>query len=172
MSKGRRVPGKNVWGVAKSEYPSWYFDGVLDNSSGIHSKHEGALIGENSPYFPTLRDGESWFLYKEIIDRNKTMPKFEISLDDNRAYFTGVTIDGDKYEVSCCGEQLKHCKLEVFTSNLQLETRQAQEKQEVIIQGKPTKISFVLTARGQWLDRREIDLSNRTYLVTDCIRYD
>lgn len=171
LNESRRISGKNYWGVAKSDYPSWYFDGRLRNIEGLHSKYNGPLIGDNSPYFPTVRDGESWFLYQTIIDSNKTIPDVELSFDDNRAYFTGITIEGDKYTVSCSGEQLKHCKLELFTSNLQLVTKQAEEEQVFTVTGRPSIISFVLTAQGQWLDRRDIDLSNVSYFITDDINF-
>ena len=71
-------------------------------------------------------------------------------------------IEGN-YVIRCKGELLFSCKIEVYTSQLQLYSICAKEINSISILGKPDKISIFLTCKGEWLDRRDVDITLPSY---------
>ncbi|RYD01841.1 hypothetical protein N752_28120 [Desulforamulus aquiferis] len=104
-------------------------------------------------------------------DCNKTYPVVTIEISDNRAYFSGIDIDMDTYTIKCKGDQLSSCKVEVFTSTLQLINMPAQDVNTLTIIDKPNYISLVLTNDSDWLDRRDIVLTGLGQFMPSDVSY-
>lgn len=158
------VPGNINWGITRNELPLWQVTGNWGNSNDNYYKDSQPLISlGQDPYFPSEGDAQAWFLYNLPWDRTKTYPTVELAILDDRAYFEGIDIEGDTYSVKCNGELLQDCKIELFTSALQLFNSKAEKYNTFCVKGKPDKISIVLTSKGEWLDRRDVNLVLPSY---------
>lgn len=166
------IHGNGIWGVTKNTLPMWHLTGNWENYNDNFYRDSPALISlGDDPFFPSEGDGQAWFLYNSSWDRTKTYPILELAIFDNRAYIIGVDIEGDTYVIRCKGELLTSCKIELYTSQLQLYSCSAKEINPIKIESRPNRISFFLTYRGEWLDRRDIDLTLPSYFIPSDINY-
>lgn len=103
------IPGYIDWGMQKSPLPTWHFDASWQGSSsnGVQGETDSLIGSGNVPYFPRTLDGEAWFLYgRPLPDHANNLPNVDIIIEDDRAYFTGITVDGDRYVVNSAGSEL------------------------------------------------------------------
>ncbi len=155
--------GNSRWGLGEYTLPSWNFDGNLQPD--IQDSQE-PLIAEEEHYFPKPIDGHAWYLYgKALQSANESPPIIEISIEDDRAYFSEIDIEEETSLIRCrCGGKLlSQCTIHLYTLSPQIERKQAESETTFQIQGEPQVIYLALTYGDIWLDRREINLLHRQF---------
>ncbi len=157
--------GNSSWGLGEFALPTWNFEGTL--SPDIRENQE-PLIAQGSHYFPKPIDGAAWYLYEKALPISyNTLPVIEISLEDDRAFFSGIDLEEETSLVRChCGGRLLTQSLvQLYTSYPQVESKQAEGEVVFQLEGQPAVISLVLTYADTWLDRRDMNLANPRYGV-------
>lgn len=155
--------GNSRWGLGDYTLPSWNFDG---NFYPDLQDSQEPLIAQEAQYFPRPIDGQAWYLYgKALHDANESPLVLEISIEDDRAYFSGIDIEEETSRIQCrCGGRLlSNCTIHVYTNFPQIERKQAESEIAFQLQGHPTTISLALTYGDLWLDKREINLLYRQF---------
>lgn len=155
--------GSSRWGLGEYSLPTWNFDGNL--YPDIQDNLE-PLIAEGEHYFPRPIDGHAWYLYgKALHSSNESPPTIEISIEDDRAYFSGVDIEEETSLIRCrCGGKLlSQCSIHLYTLFPQIEQKQAESETTFQIQSEPEVIYLALTLGDIWLDKRDISLLHRPF---------
>ena len=156
-------PGNSQWGLGDYTLPSWNFDG---NFNPDMQDSQEPLIAEEAHYFPRPIDGQAWYLYGKALQGSNDSPSIiEISIEDDRAFLSGVDIEEETSLIRCrCGGQLlSQCTIHLYTNFPQIERKQAENEITFQLQGQPTTISLALTYGDIWLDKREINLLYRQF---------
>lgn len=151
--------GSSHWGLGDYALPSWNFDGNLQPF--LQENQEPLIATEVPYYFPRAIDGEAWYLYEKALQSsNDSLPDIEISIEDDRAFFSGIDIEEDTSIVRCrCGGKLlPQSSIQLYTSYPQVESEQAEGEIVFQLQGQLTIISLALTYADTWLDKRDINL--------------
>ena len=151
------------WGLGDYTLPSWNFDGSIQPD--IQDNQE-PLIAEGTYYFPKPIDGQAWYLYEKALQSaNESPPTIEISIEDDRAYFSGIDLEEETSLIRChCGGQLlSQSTIHVYTLSLQIERKQAEGEVTFQLQGDYQVIYLALTYGDIWLDKREINLVYRQF---------
>ncbi len=147
------------WGLGDYALPSWNFDGDL--IPDIQENRE-PLIGPH--YFPKPIDGAAWYLYEKALPMTyNTLPVIEISIEDDRAFFSSIDLEEETALLRChCGGRLlTQFLVQLFTSYPQVENKQAEGEVVFQLQGHPNIIALALTDTNDWLDKRDINLQYR-----------
>jgi hypothetical protein len=155
--------GNSRWGLGEYTLPSWNFDGNMQPD--IQDSQE-PLIAEGEHYFPKPIDGAAWYLYgKALHSANDAPPIIEISIEDDRAYFSGIDIEEEASLIRCrCGGKLlSQCTIHLYTLSPQIERKQAESETTFQLQGDPQVIYLALTFGDIWLDKRDISLLHRQF---------
>ncbi len=157
--------GNSRWGLGYYALPTWNFDGNL--FPDLQESQE-PLVASEAPYFSRPIDGEAWYLYEKALPSpNDSLFVIEISIEDDRAFFSGIDIEEETSLVRCrCeGKLLSQSIIHLYTNSPQIENKQAGGEIVFQLQGQPTIISLALTYADTWLDRRDMNLANPRYGV-------
>jgi len=151
--------GNSSWGLGDYALPTWNFDGNL--YPDLQESQEPLVASEVPYFFPRLIDGEAWYLYEKALrSPNDSLPDIEISIEDDRAFFSRIDIEEETSLIRCrCeGKLLPQSSIQLYTSYPQVESKQAEGEVVFQLQDQPTIISLALTYADIWLDKRDINL--------------
>lgn len=151
--------GNSRWGLGDYTLPTWNFGGNL--SPDLQESQE-PLFAHEAKYYPRPIDGQAWYLYgKALQSPNDSLPPLDISIEDDRAYFTSIVIEEDTSTLRChCeGKLLSQSLIRLYTNPIQVEDKQAENEVIFHLQDHPKNISLALTYGDVLLDRRDMDFA-------------
>src|SRR5260370_38968110 len=109
--------GNSHWGLGDYALPSWNFDGNL--YPDLQESQEPLVASEIPYFFPRPIEGEAWYLYgKALRSPNDSLSVIEISIEDDRAFFSGIDIEEETSIVRChCeGKLLSQPSIHLYSS--------------------------------------------------------